>query len=60
IVSTGRGPHALAVDSQRGLAYIAHFTDSYLGVISLDLRFPKTYAAIVASIGTPKAPRSSK
>jgi hypothetical protein len=60
IVSTGRGPHALAVDGERGLAYLAHFTDSYLGVISLDLRFPKTYAAIVASIGTPKAPRSSK
>jgi len=60
IVSTGRGPHALAVDSERGLAYVSHFTDSYLGVISLDLRFLKTYAAIVGSIGTPKAPRSSK
>lgn len=60
IVSTGRGPYALAVDGQRGLAYVGHFTDSYLGVISLDQRFPKTYATIVASIGTPKAPRSSK
>ena len=60
IVSTGRGPHALAVDSKRGLAYLGHFTDSYLGVISLDQRFPQTYATIVASIGTPKAPRSSK
>src|SRR6478752_4562190 len=58
IVSTGRGPHALAVDSKRGLAYLGHFTDSYLGVISLDQRFPQTYATIVASIGTPKAPRS--
>lgn len=60
IVNTGRGPHALAVDEMRGLAYVGHFTDSYLGVISLDLRFPKSYAAIVASVGTPKAPRSSK
>ncbi|HYQ00214.1 MAG TPA: hypothetical protein VER96_16170 [Polyangiaceae bacterium] len=60
IVSTGRGPHALAVDGERGLAYLAHFTDSYLGVISLDQRFPQTYAAIIASIGAPKAPRSSK
>jgi hypothetical protein len=60
IVSTGRGPYPLAIDSARGLAYLGHFTDSYLGVISLDQRFPKSYAAIVASIGTPKAPRSSK
>jgi len=60
IVSTGRGPHALAVDGTRGLAYLGHFTDSYLGVISLDQRFPQTYATIVASIGAPKAPRTSK
>jgi hypothetical protein len=60
IVSTGRGPYALAVDGVRGLAYLGHFTDSYLGVLSLDQRFPQTYATIVASIGAPKAPRSSK
>ena len=60
IVSTGRGPYALAVDSVRGLAYLGHFTDSYLGVVSLDQRFPQTYATIVASIGAPKPPRSSK
>jgi len=59
-ISTGRGPYALAVDGARGLAYLGHFTDSYLAVVSLDQRFPQTYAAIVASIGTPKAPRSSK
>ncbi len=60
IISTGRGPYALAVDGVRGLAYLGHFTDSYLGVVSLDQRFPQTYATIVASIGAPKAPRSSK
>jgi len=60
IVSTGRGPFALAVDEARGRAYLAHFTDSYLGVISLDQRFPQTYAAIVASIGVPTQPRASK
>ncbi|MEO7037539.1 MAG: hypothetical protein ABI548_26515 [Polyangiaceae bacterium] len=59
-VITGRGPFALAVDDARGLAYIAHFTDSYLGVISLDQRFPKSYASIVANIGTPSPPRASK
>jgi hypothetical protein len=60
IVSTGRGPFALAIDEARGLGYVAHFTDSYLGVISLDQRFPKNYAAIVASIGVPSPPRTSK
>jgi hypothetical protein len=60
IISTGRGPYALALDGIRGLAYVGHFTDSYLGVISLDQRFPQTYATIVASIGAPKPPRSSK
>ena len=60
VISTGRGPYALAIDDARGLGYVAHFTDSYLGVISLDQRFPQTYATIVASIGTPSPPRSSK
>lgn len=60
IINTGRGPYALAVDDSRGLAYVAHFTDSYLGVVSLDQRFPQTYATLVASIGTPSPPRSSK
>jgi DNA-binding beta-propeller fold protein YncE len=59
-VVTGRGPFALAIDSARGLGYVAHFTDSYLGVISLDQRFPHTYASIIASIGVPQPPRASK
>jgi len=60
IVNTGRGPYALVVDDVRGLAYVAHFTDSYLSVISLDQRFPQSYATIVASIGAPTPPRTSK
>jgi hypothetical protein len=60
IITTGRGPFALAIDEDRGLGYIAHFTDSYLGVISLDQRFPQTYASVVASIGPPSPPRASK
>ena len=59
-VDTGRGPFAMAVDEARGRAYLAHFTDSYLGVISLDQRFPQSYAAIVASVGVPSQPRASK
>jgi hypothetical protein len=60
IVTTGRGPFALAIDEARGYGYVAHFTDSYLGVISLDQRFPKNYAAIIASVGVPSPPRASK
>jgi DNA-binding beta-propeller fold protein YncE len=60
IVKTGRGPFALAIDEARGLGYVAHFTDSYLGVISLDQRFPKNYASLIGSVGVPSPPRASK
>lgn len=78
IITTGRGPHALAVETAtpasidasgavvkegftpRGLAYVGHFTDSYVGVIDLDRRHRRTYGTIVASLGTPQPPRASK
>ena len=60
IIGTGRGPYALVIDEPRALGYVAFFTDSYLGVVSLDQRFPPNYATLVASIGTPSPPRSSK
>ena len=60
IIDTGRGPYALAVDEARGLAYVGFFTDSYVGVVSLDRRFRQTYGAVIANIGTPTPPRSSK
>lgn len=59
-IITGRGPHALAFDRERALAYVGHFTDSYIGVVSLDQRSPWNYGAIIASIGTPQPPRASK
>jgi hypothetical protein len=59
-VLTGRGPHALAIDAERGLAYLGHFTDSYFGVMSLDQRHPKTYGTLIATIGVPTPPRASK
>jgi sugar lactone lactonase YvrE len=59
-ILTGRGPYALAVDTKRQLLYVGHFTDSYIGVYSLDLTDPKTYGTSLATLGTPKAPRSSK
>lgn len=64
VIETGRGPQALAVDVDEreghALAYVAHFTDSYIGVISLDQRFPASYGTIIASVGRPSAPRASK
>ena len=59
-IFTGRGPHPLTLDTERGVGYIGHFTDSYIGVVALDQRFPRTYGTIVATIGTPSAPRATK
>lgn len=66
-IITGRGPQAIAFDnfeSEKGevhpLLYVGHFTDSYVGVISLDQRYPMTYGATLATIGNPQAPRASK
>ncbi len=55
-VVTGRGPTALAIDSAHALAYVAHFTDSYVGVIDLDRRHP-TFGTIIRALGRPTAPR---
>jgi hypothetical protein len=59
-ILTGRGPHALVVDEPRKLLYVGHFTDSYVGVYSLDLAFPATYGTMLGTLGTPKSPRASK
>ncbi|MBM3679203.1 MAG: hypothetical protein FJW96_15220 [Actinobacteria bacterium] len=59
VIRTGRGPQALAVDDIHGHGYVAHFTDSYLGVVDLDQRSP-TYGEMVLTIGQPTPPRASK
>jgi hypothetical protein len=59
-VRTGRGPHAMAVDEENGWLFIGHFTDSFIGVVSLDRRFPRTYSKMLATVGEPSAPRASK
>jgi hypothetical protein len=67
-VITGRGPHALVVDvgpsdsstPKYALAYVAHFTDSYLSVVQLDQRQPRTYGQMVVTLGKSSPPRSSK
>jgi hypothetical protein len=66
-IKTGRGPAAIEFDPGIGndsgganFAYLAHFTDSYLGVIDLDMRHTQTYLTMVASLGIPVPPRDSK
>jgi len=59
-IPTGRGPHAMAFDPILPVAYVAHFTDSYLGVVSLDQTHPETYGTMLASIGVPIPPRAAK
>jgi hypothetical protein len=55
-VATGRGPTALAIDGANALAYVAHFTDSFVGVIDLDRRHD-TFGTIIRALGQPSAPR---
>lgn len=59
-IETGRGPHAVAVDARHGLLFVGHFTDSFVGVVSVDRRFPETYGTMIGTIGTPTPPRASK
>ncbi len=60
VIRTGRGPHSIAFDPQSSLAFVGHFTDSYVGVVSLDQRHPRSFGAFVATLGIPDAPRASK
>jgi hypothetical protein len=59
-IVTGRGPQAIAIDAERKLAYVAHFTDSYIGIVDLDQSHPATYGVMIASAERPSAPRASK
>lgn len=55
-IATGRGPQAIAFDPEHALAYVAHFTDSYVGVVDLDRRH-RSYASVVLNLGAPTRPR---
>ncbi|MBX3182206.1 MAG: hypothetical protein KIT72_09870 [Polyangiaceae bacterium] len=64
VIQTGRGPHAFATDvstagASHALGYLAHFTDSYIGVLDLDQGSP-SYGTFIANLGTPTPPRASK
>ncbi len=65
-VRTGRGPAGIAFDTGvdaggalRSHLYVAHFTDSYLGIVDLDARRP-TYGEVVVSVGPPEPPREEQ
>lgn len=66
VIRTGRGPHSIAFDTGEdggvpySYLYIGHFTDSYVGVVDLDMRRPATFGSLVATIGVPNPPRESK
>jgi hypothetical protein len=55
-IRTGRGPHSLVMDPVEPIAYVGHFTDSYIGLIDLDQTHAGTFETIVATIGVPQAP----
>lgn len=62
-IFTGRGPYSMAFDDkdpERPMAYVGHFTDSFIGVVSLDRRSPRTYGTFITTIGAPSPPRASK
>jgi hypothetical protein len=62
-IFTGRGPHSLAFmqsDSKLPYAFVGHFTDSYVAVVSLDQRYPQTFGSTLAILGIPTPPRASK
>jgi hypothetical protein len=60
-IETGRGPHGFTVDigPDHAYGYVAHFTDSYIGVVDLDQR-NNTFGTIVLTVGKPTPPRTSK
>ncbi|MDI1475683.1 hypothetical protein [Polyangium sp. y55x31] len=79
VIKTGRGPHALAFDTERvrdeagnlvldaqgnpiwySTMYVAHFTDSYVGVVDLDMRNHATFGAMYMTLGKPVPPKESQ
>jgi hypothetical protein len=40
--------------------YLTHFTDSYIGVVDLDMRKPNTFGSMLITLGEPIPPRESQ
>jgi hypothetical protein len=64
VIHAGRGPNAIAFDTDPlgsySYLFVGHFTDSYLGVVDLDMRRPQTFGQMFATVGTPRPPQESK
>ena len=66
VIRTGRGPHAIAFDTgddgdgPHSYLLVGHFTDSYVGVVDLDMRHQYTFGSMFASLGQPLPPKESK
>lgn len=65
-ISTGRGPNALTLDvgtmdgEPYAYGYVAHFTDSYIGVVDLNEAHLDTYMTMIATVGVPQAPKETQ
>ncbi|HKQ70394.1 MAG TPA: hypothetical protein VJT73_13690 [Polyangiaceae bacterium] len=59
-IRTGRGPYSLVMDPIEPIAYVGHFTDSYIGLVDLDESHGDTFESLVATIGVPNPPQESK
>ena len=67
VIRTGRGPHAIAFDTgvdpetqePYSFMYVGHFTDSYIGVVDLNMNKPITFGAMFLSLGQPMPPQES-
>jgi len=63
-LKTGRGPFGMAFDTDpdngTSLLYLGHFTDSFLGVVDLDMRHKLSYGSVLLSVGVPSAPREEQ
>jgi len=79
VIRTGRGPHAIAFDTERvrdesgnvvlgpdgkelwySTMFVSHFTDSYVGVVDLDMRNQATFGSMYMTLGVPVPPKESK
>jgi DNA-binding beta-propeller fold protein YncE len=65
VIRTGRGPHDIAFDTGvdggiHSYLLVGQFTDSYIGMVDLDMRRPFTYGQMFATIGQPVPPKESE
>lgn len=65
-ILTGRGPNALSIDigtmdgEPYAFGYVAHFTDSYIGVVDLNESHADTYMTMIATVGQPRPPAETQ